>query len=128
MAGIITESPEKISVWQKKYLISDGNVYSYSNMHQIEINDSIDVIYVVTPTGTHADFVLRAADTGKHVWCEKPMAMNVAECEKMINACANNRVKLNIGYRVQHEANTQTVNSYAKSSPFGKINKIEVGT
>ncbi|MEM6735180.1 MAG: Gfo/Idh/MocA family oxidoreductase [Bacteroidota bacterium] len=125
LAGIITGSPEKIPVWQKKYRISDGNIYSYSNMHQIENNDSIDVIYVVTPTGTHADFVLRAADTGKHIWCEKPMAMNVAECKKMINACINNRVKLTLGYRVQHEPNTQIVNSYTQVLPFNRINKID---
>ena len=40
-------------------------------MDQLANDDQIDVVYVVTPTGTHADFVIRAANAGKHVWCEK---------------------------------------------------------
>lgn len=124
LAGIITGSPEKVPRWQAKYNIPDRNIYSYEGMDQIANNDEIDVIYVVTPTGTHADFVLKAAQAGKHVWCEKPMAMNVVECQAMIDACNQNRVKLTIGYRVQHEPNTQTLNSYAKSLPFGKIREI----
>ena len=124
LKGIITGSPEKVSGWQQRYGILDRNVYSYENMGTIANNDEIDVIYVVTPTGTHADFVIKAANTGKHIWCEKPMAMSVKECESMINACKQNKVYLTIGYRVQHEPNTLTLNSYAKSLPFGKINTV----
>ena len=125
LKGIITGSPEKIPRWQGRYAIKDSNVYSYDNMHQIANNDEIDVIYIVTPTGTHADFVIAAANTGKHVWCEKPMAMNVKECVSMIEACDKNNVKLTIGYRVQHEPNTLTINGYASSKPFGNFQSVE---
>ena len=125
LAGIVTGSPEKIPRWQRQYDIPDANVYSYDTMDQIANNDSIDVIYVVTPTGTHARFTIDAADTGKHVWCEKPMAMTEQECKSMINACDKNKVKLTIGYRVLHEPNTQTVNGYAKTKPFGNICLVE---
>jgi glucose-fructose oxidoreductase len=121
LTGIITGSPEKIPQWQKKYGIKDSNVYSYDNMQRIADNDDIDVIYVVTPTGTHANFTIEAARTGKHVWCEKPMAMNVEECQRMIDECNKNNVKLTLGYRVQHEPNTLTLNSYADILPFGKM-------
>ena len=121
LKGIVTGSPEKIPTWQRRYGIPDRSVYSYETMHQIANNDDIDVIYIVTPTGTHKDFVLRAAETGKHIWCEKPMAMTEMECEQMISACEKNRVQLTIGYRVQHEPNTQQLNSYAVSKPFGKM-------
>ncbi|MEO9872663.1 Gfo/Idh/MocA family protein [Ekhidna sp.] len=124
LSGIITGSPEKIPVWQQKYSIPDRNVYSYENMHEISKNDEIDVIYVVTPTSTHMDFVIKAAEAGKHVWCEKPMAMTADECQKMIDVCNKNGVKLMIGYRMLHEPNTITLNSYASSLPFGKINNI----
>jgi len=124
LSGIVTGSPDKIPSWQKKYSIPDKNVYSYDTIDQIANNDDIDVIYIVTPTGTHADFTIRAAETGKHVWCEKPMAMDVEECQNMIEACQKNRVGLTIGYRVQHEPNTLTLNSYASSLPFGKRESI----
>mgnify|MGYP006232581649 FL=1 len=56
LRGIITGSEDKIPQWQKQYGIKDRNVYTYSTMADIANNDDIDVIYVVTPTGTHKDF------------------------------------------------------------------------
>lgn len=125
LAGIITGTPSKIPTWQEKYGIPDSNVYAYDTMDQIANNDDIDVIYVVTPTGTHAKFAVAAANTGKHVWCEKPMAMNAAQCQSIIDACAKNKVQLTLGYRIQHEPNTLTFNSYADSLPFGKMTRID---
>ena len=93
LSGIITGSPDKIPIWKRRYNLPDRNIYSYETMDEIANNDAIDVIYIVTPTGTHKDFVLRAAETGKHVWCEKPMAMSVSECQEMIEACKKNNVK-----------------------------------
>lgn len=125
LAGIITGSPEKISVWQKQYQIPDKQVYSYKNMHEIANNDAIDVVYVVTPTATHPRFAIAAANAGKHVWCEKPMAMTVADCRSIIQACEKNNRKLSIGYRMLHEPNTQTLMSYAYSQPFGDFTQID---
>lgn len=124
LKGIVTGTPSKIPTWQKKYGIADKNVYNYENMHEIANNDEIDVVYIVVPTGLHAKYSIIAAHTGKHVWCEKPMAMNVKECQSIIDACNKNKVKLSIGYRMQHEPNTQTVISYAKSKPFGNIQSM----
>lgn len=124
LRGIVTGSPEKIPEWQKKYNIPDQNVYSYDNIADIANNDDIDVIYIVTPTGTHARFAIAAANTGKHVWCEKPMAMDVVECQQIIDACNRNNVKLSIGYRMQHETNTRTVIGYAETQPYGAIQDL----
>jgi len=125
LAGIVTGSPEKIPEWQKKYGISDANTYSYDNLSTIADNEEIDVVYIVTPTGTHAKFAIQAANAGKHVWCEKPMAMTVEECQSIIDACKKNKVELTIGYRMQHETNTKELISYATSKPFGAMTKIE---
>jgi glucose-fructose oxidoreductase len=77
LAGIVTGSPEKIPVWQQKYGIADANVYNYDNMDRIANNDAIDIIYIVPPTGLHTEYSIKAANIGKHVWCEKPMARTV---------------------------------------------------
>ena len=124
LAGIVTGSPEKIPVWQEKYNIPDNNVYNYENFDQLANNDAIDVIYVVLPNSMHAEYTIRAAKAGKHVWCEKPMAMNVKECESMIKACKENKRQLTIGYRMQHEPNTQTVIEYARTKPYGQIREL----
>ncbi|WP_421949183.1 Gfo/Idh/MocA family protein [Phaeodactylibacter xiamenensis] len=125
LAGIVTGSPEKVPTWQQRYSIPDKNVYSYDTMHEIADNPDIDVIYIVVPTGLHAEYAIRAANAGKHVWCEKPMAMNVEECQSIIDACNQNGVKLSIGYRMQHEPNTQTVIEYARTKPYGAIQSAE---
>ncbi len=124
LRGIVTGSPEKIPVWQERHDIPDANVYNYENMHQIANNDDIDVIYIVLPNSMHAEYSIIAANAGKHVWCEKPMAVNVAECQSIIDACKKNKRQLTIGYRMQHEPNTRTVIGYGKSKPYGKIKTI----
>jgi len=129
LMGIVTGSPQKIPNWQRRYGIGDKNVYNYENMSEIANNDAIDVIYIVLPTGLHSEYGVIAANTGKHVWCEKPMARTAAECQALIDASSKNNVKLSIGYRMQHEPNTQTIMKYAQTKPFGKIvtGKAEAG-
>ncbi len=124
LAGIVTGSPHKIPFWQEKYNIKDANVYNYDNMRTIANNNVIDVIYIVLPTGLHSKYSIIAAQAGKHVWCEKPMARTVQECEAMIKACHQNKVRLAIGYRMQHEPNTQTIIKYAKTKPYGEIEAV----
>ncbi len=124
LRGIVTGSPEKIPVWQKKYGIPDKNVYNYSTMDDIANNPDIDVIYIVLPTGLHSEYAIKAAHTGKHVWCEKPMAKTAKECQAIIDACKQNKVKLSIGYRMQHEPNTQTIIKWSKTKPYGNIETV----
>lgn len=104
--------------------MKDTNVYNYDNMHRLADNPDIDVVYVVVPTGLHKKYSVIGANAGKHIWCEKPMAMDENECQKIIDACRKNMVKLSIGYRMQHEPNTQTVMRYAEEKPFGAIEKV----
>ena len=129
LVGIITGSPWKIPVWQKKYNIKDQNIYNYDNMQRISDNPDIDVVYIVVPTGLHAKYAIKAANFGKHVWCEKPMAKTALECLSIIEACKKNNVRLSIGYRMQHEPNTQTIINWAKTKPYGNIKSLraEIG-
>ncbi|MTB49975.1 Gfo/Idh/MocA family protein [Lewinella sp. W8] len=121
LRGLITGSPEKLPQWQEQYGIRDENVYTYDTMEEIADNDDIDVIYVITPTATHRDFSVRAARTGKHVWCEKPMAMNPAECQDIIDACEEAGVMLAIGYRMLHEPNTRQLINFTKERAYGEL-------
>lgn len=121
LKGIVTGSPDKIPVWKKKYKLDEKNIYNYENMHQIANNDQIDVVYIVLPNALHMKYAIIAAEAGKHVWCEKPMAPTVRECEAIINSCKKNKVQLTIGYRMQHEPVTQEIISWASSKPYGDI-------
>jgi predicted dehydrogenase len=63
----------------------------------------VDAVYIALPNSQHAEYTIRAARVGVHVLCEKPMAVTVEECERMIQACAAGRVKLMIAYRLHFE-------------------------
>jgi glucose-fructose oxidoreductase len=121
LAGIVTGTPEKAVRWQKKHNIPDRNIYNYDNFDSIADNPDIDVVYVVLPPFMHKEFTLRAAAAGKHVWCEKPMAMTEQECRLMVEGCKKNKVQLTIGYRMQHEPNTQEIIRYGREKTFGAV-------
>ena len=121
LAGIVTGTPEKAQSWKSKYNIPEKNIYNYQNFDKIADNPDIDIVYVVLPPSMHREFVVRAAKAGKHVFCEKPMAPSVADCEAMISACKSNKVKLAIGYRCQHDPNIQAYRKVAKEQKFGKV-------
>ncbi|MDG2385240.1 MAG: Gfo/Idh/MocA family oxidoreductase [Pirellulaceae bacterium] len=59
---------------------------------------AVDAVVVATPTKYHAEIVIAAADAGKHILCEKPMAMSAAECDAMIAAAERSNVVLQIGF------------------------------
>ncbi|MBX2923327.1 MAG: Gfo/Idh/MocA family oxidoreductase [Chitinophagaceae bacterium] len=124
LQGIVTGSSEKAKKWQQQYNIPERNSYHYDRFKDIANNPDIDIIYIVLPPSMHAEYVIKAAEAGKHVWCEKPMAMTVDECQRMIDACKKNKVKLSIGYRMQHEPNTQKIIQFRKDKPYGNITKI----
>ncbi len=124
LAGIVTGTPAKAEQWKKKYNIPEKNIYNYENFDKIANNSDIDVVYVVLPPSMHREFVIRAAKAGKHVFCEKPMAPTVADCEAMIKACQDNKVKLAIGYRCQHDPNTQAYMKLGREKVLGKVQMI----
>jgi predicted dehydrogenase len=69
-----------------------------ADWHDFLMDYEIDAIYIATPVHLHAEQAIAAAERGKHVLCEKPMALNVAECDRMIDACRSNDVKLGVAY------------------------------
>jgi glucose-fructose oxidoreductase len=121
LTGIVTGTPAKAEAWKRKYNIPDKNIYNYENFDTIKDNPDIDVVYVVLPPSMHMEYTIRAANAGKHVWCEKPMAVTVEECQAMIDACKANDVTLSIGYRCQHEPNTQAFQDIVKNEKLGKV-------
>jgi predicted dehydrogenase len=70
----------------------------HADWHEL-INDAeVEAVYVATPVHLHAEQAVAAAEAGKHVLCEKPLALNVAECERMNAAAEANGVLLGVAY------------------------------
>ena len=85
----------------------------------------INSVYVATPVYLHAEQTIAAAEAGKHVLCEKPMAMNEAECRKMIDACSANGVKLGIAYYRHLFPPVMRIKEIIESGEIGQIVHVQ---
>lgn len=121
LTGLISGTPSKITDWRNKYNIAEKNCYNYENFDGIKNNPDIDAVYVITPNALHHDEVIRVAKAGKHVICEKPMAINAKQGQEMVDACRNAGVKLLVGYRMHFEPHTLEIIRMRNAGEFGKI-------
>ncbi|WP_184548724.1 Gfo/Idh/MocA family protein [Mucilaginibacter sp. FT3.2] len=127
LAGIVTGTPSKAVDWAKKYNIPQKNIYNYQNFDEIAKNPDIDIVYVVLPVFMHKEYTIRAAKAGKHVICEKPMALNANDCKEMIAACKKANRLLSIGYRLHFEPHTMELMRLGQKQVFGKVTSIDTG-
>jgi glucose-fructose oxidoreductase len=123
-AGAITGSREKGAAWSRQYGFPEKNIWNYETVQEIAGNPEIDIVYVVTPNGLHPEHAIKAAQAGKHVICEKPMANSVQDCDAMIAACRKAAVKLSIGYRLQYDPNHILLDQLARDRAFGTLTDL----
>lgn len=121
LTGVISGTPSKVRVWREKYGIPEKNCYDYSNLDAIRNNPDIDAVYIITPNALHREQAIRVAKAGKHVIVEKPMSVNAAEAQEMVEACKTAGVKLLVGYRMHFEPKTLEIIRLRKEGAFGKI-------
>lgn len=84
-------------------------------------DDEIDAVYLATPVNVHAEQTIAAAEAGKHVLCEKPMALTVNDCDDMIAACKANNVKLGIAYYRRFYPVVIRAKQIIESGELGKV-------
>src|SRR5215813_13381637 len=102
----------------------------YADWRDLIADVEIDAVYVATPVNLHANQTIAAAAAGKHVLCEKPMALNVGECDRMLAACRAHQVKLGIAYYRHFYPIVQRIKSLIESGEIGvpivvQINSFE---
>lgn len=108
-----------------QYGVSRDAIYNYENYDTIRNNPAIDAVYIALPNGMHAEYTIRAAQAGKHVLCEKPMANTVKECEQMIAACKQADRKLMIAYRCRYEPTNLKAIELLREGYVGSIQQIQ---
>ena len=96
-------NPNKLRRVGDAYGVLTDARYSHETFASIAADKRIDAVYIVLPSGLHAEWAVRAFAAGKHVLCEKPMALSSAECERMIAADRRANRKLMIAYRSHFE-------------------------
>ncbi|HEX8326813.1 MAG TPA: Gfo/Idh/MocA family oxidoreductase [Hymenobacter sp.] len=124
ITALVSGSPEKMQKLAKEYSVDAKSCYSYQNFDSLKDNPAVDVVYIVLPPGLHAEYVVRAAQAGKHVLTEKPMANTVADCQRMIDACRKAGKQLMVAYRAQYEPFNLNAIERIKKGELGKLRYI----
>lgn len=127
LAGVVTGDATKGRRWSLEYGFPEEAVYSYDTMSRLADNPDIDIVYVVTPNALHAEHTIAAAKAGKHVICEKPMGISVAECDAMIAACKAAGRKLGMGYRLYQDPYNREMMRIVDEKRFGRATKMSGG-
>jgi predicted dehydrogenase len=127
LTALVSGHPDKAKATAEKYGVDPKNIYNYDNFDKVKDNDQIDVVYVVLPNNMHSDFVVRAANAGKHVLSEKPFDVSPEKCQVAIDACKKNNRKLQIGYRLMYEPNNLALVDAVKQKTIGDLKMVECG-
>ncbi|MEM2240484.1 MAG: Gfo/Idh/MocA family oxidoreductase [Candidatus Bathyarchaeia archaeon] len=93
----------------------------YTDLDKMLSDEEVDAVVVLTPPQTHSEIVVRAAEAGKHIYCEKPMAPTVQEADRMIDACRRNGVKLMIAYMKRFNRSFRLVKNIIESGQLGGV-------
>jgi len=111
--------PERAEKAAKDYGVEGAKVYT--DYRELLKDETIDVVHVCTPNRSHSFITVDALEAGKHVMCEKPMAINSAEAKKMLDAAARTGKKLSIGYQSRFRPDAQYMKEEAEAGTFGEI-------
>lgn len=124
IAALVSGNPDKLARVGEAYGIPPRARYSYDRFAEIARDPGVDAVYIILPTGLHAEWAERAFAAGKHVLCEKPMAISAAECERMIAASERAGRKLMIAYRCHFEPVNRAAIDLMQSGTLGDLRLI----
>ncbi len=103
-----------------------GIALKCSSFEELLRQEAVDVIYIASPNVFHREQVIAAANAGKHIFCQKPMGMNAAECEEMLEACSRNGVKIGMGFCYRFQGAQETVKRMISDETVGKVSHLSM--
>ncbi len=122
LTAVVTGHPDtKGKAYTAQYDLAPGSVYTYDTYNTLRDNPAVDAVYIGLPNSMHMEYTVRAAEAGKHVLCEKPMAISSAECRRMIDACHAHKVHLMIAYRLWYDPTVARALELVKSGAIGQV-------
>lgn len=100
---------------------NEFGVWATGNLDELLAREDIDAVLIATPPYLHAEQTVAAAQAGKHVFCEKPMALSLEECDRMIEACRKNNVNLMVGQVLRYFPIHAKVKELVEGGRLGKL-------
>lgn len=99
--------------------------HRYTDLDEMLANEEIDFVVTAVPTYLHAEIAVKLMDKGIHVFSEKPMALNLEECQRMIDTAKRNQVKLQIGQCVRFDVQRMNLKKLLDEGKYGKVIRAE---
>jgi predicted dehydrogenase len=124
LVALVSGNRQKAEQVASRYGVDTRNLYDYGTFDRIADNPEVDVVYIILPNALHAEYTVRAFKAGKHVFCEKPMAVTVEECETMIRAGREAGRKLMVAYRAQFEPHNAEAIRRVREGEIGPLRLV----
>ena len=103
-----------------------GAPRAYDSIEALLTDEEVNAVYVATPPNVHVENTIQVAEHGKHVLCEKPMALNIAEAQQMIDACHSNGVRLMICYYQRFNTRHQRIKRLLDAGAIGQVTAVRI--
>ena len=120
--AIMRRNSEKAADYAKRHSISKW----YDDAARLIQDPAVNAIYIATPPSSHLQYTVMAAEAGKPVYVEKPMALNYAECQQMISICNENRVPLYVAYYRRALPNFLKIKEIIDSGAIGQVRSVQI--
>jgi predicted dehydrogenase len=117
--ALVSGDPVKAGRLAERYGVA--HTYSYEQFPELLASGHIDAVYVATPNWRHAEFVLPALAAGVHVLVEKPLEIDTARCQKILDAQRSSKAKLMVAYRLHFEPATVAAIERVRNGELGEV-------
>ncbi len=121
ITSVFSNSLDRARTIAQKFSIKD-----YSNDYQKFLEGDFNAVYILSANKDHYYQVIEAAKTGKHIMCEKPLALNSTQAKEMVDVCRANNVKLSVGYIQRFHPLTVKAKEILESGMIGKLVLVNV--
>jgi 1,5-anhydro-D-fructose reductase (1,5-anhydro-D-mannitol-forming) len=122
LAGVVSRTAAKAEEFAARH----GAAAAYDDYRALLEDPSVDAVYIATPNALHADQVVAAAEAGKHVLCDKPLAMTVADAERAVAACEAAGVRLGITFQTRNHEGMRDIRDLLAAGGIGSVRLVQV--
>jgi glucose-fructose oxidoreductase len=118
LTALVSDDPVKLRTLAHEYGVE--HCFDYEDYETCLHSGEVDAVYIALPNNLHQNYCVRAAESGVHVLCEKPLAVTEDECKHIIQACDENEAKLMTAYRLHFERGNLEAINIVRSGKIGE--------
>jgi 1,5-anhydro-D-fructose reductase (1,5-anhydro-D-mannitol-forming) len=110
----------------KDFAERHGAASAYDDYRALLDDPAVDAVYIATPNGLHADQVVQAAEAGKHVLCDKPLATTVPEAKRALAACEAAGVRLGVTFQTRRHEGMSDIRQLVAAGELGSVRLLQI--